>query len=909
MELENNDNITPMMQQYLDIKRQYQDSLLFYRMGDFYELFFNDAIIAAKELDITLTKRGKHQNQHIDMCGVPWHSYEGYLNKLIKLGYKVAICEQMENPIDAKKRGYKAVVRREVVRIVTPGTLIEDSLLKSKEANYLLSIILDGEKIAIAWADISTGEILCLNDNKLSLNYHLAIINPGEILISEKSLKDDFINKTLFDYKNRITEQVDSLFDLNKTTEKLKNFFKVISLDSFGEFSNLTIRALGSLLEYITITHKNHTPRLNHPKEIKSNQFMIIDPATQKNLEIFTNLSGEKKSSLIDIIDYTVSNSGARLLRNYLNHPLLSVYAINQRLDLVDFFKNNNDLRENIRDCLKIMPDLERSLSRICIDHGGPIDLKNIFLALTSANTIANFLAALCANEKVPELLENILPSLTRNNFIALNLFAALNEEVPRFTRDGNFIKSDYNNELLEFRLLKDNAQIAINNLRDKYREITGITTLKIAHNNVFGYFVEVSPANSAKMNEREDNIFIHRQTLGSGVRYVTIELKELESKIVNAKEEALKLEEIIFLELVNEIKKYSSSLADLGANLAFLDVITSFANLALAKNYTRAFIDESTVFMIEEGRHPVVENICNNKNQIDFIANDCDLSDKQRLWLLTGPNMAGKSTFLRQNALIALLAQIGSFVPAKKAYIGIVDRLFSRVGASDDLAKGHSTFMVEMIETAIILNQATKKSLVILDEIGRGTSTYDGLAIAWSVIEHLHNHNKSRTLFATHYHELTELNAQLAYLVCYTMKVEEWEKDVIFMHKIIPGTAARSYGVHVAKLAGLPKTTIKRANEILNELEKTKHNYPAKLLVDNLPLFANQTNTRNISSKSDEGNNNYKEQLSLANNEINNLLVNKIKAVNIDELSPKEALDIMYELKNFTKNLEEVNG
>jgi DNA mismatch repair protein MutS len=857
---------TPMMQQYLGVKAAHKDCLLFYRMGDFYEMFFDDAVIASKVLDIALTKRGKHDGDDIAMCGVPYHACDAYLHKLIDSGYKVAVCEQMESPEEAKKRGYKAVVRREVVRIITAGTLIEDALLDARESNYLAALAEISGKMALAWIDISTGEFRVCPTSRSALPAELARLSPKELLLADKLFVDGELSPILREYRAALSPQAASLFDVSKTENKLMAFYGVKSLDAYGKFASAEISACGSLIEYVELTQKGALPRLNPPQQFSSKNFMVIDAATRRNLEIVTTMSGDKKSSLLSIIDKTITAAGGRLQLNNLSTPFAHATPINKKLDGVQFFIDNQQVRNDIREILSRVPDIERALSRICMEKGSPKDLVAIRDGLAESTIIAETLE-FSGSEGLPEIIRDYLRDFGSHDKIIGKMREALNDEVGVLARDGGFVRSGYHPKLDELRELSNNGRDKVAALRDSYREETGINTLKITQNNVLGYFVEVTPNQSDKIT---DSKFFHRQTLSTAVRYTTEELRRLESDIINAKEHAIKLELVIFDDLVSDIKRESNAIAMAAHSIAAIDVLSALAHLAEEKNYVRPYVDDSLEFRIKGGRHPVVENSLGS----EFINNGCDLAQNQRLWLLTGPNMAGKSTFLRQNALIAIMAQIGSFVPASEAHIGCVDKVFSRVGASDDLARGRSTFMVEMVETASIINQATEKSLVILDEIGRGTATFDGLSIAWSVVEHLHNRNKCRSLFATHYHELTSLTEKLAALTCYTMKVKEWEGNVIFLHEVIAGAADRSYGIHVAKLAGLPSSVTTRAEQILKELQESKTGKITIKMVDDLPLFASAANSQP--------------------SEIEKILGD----TNIDDLSPREALELVYRLK-----------
>lgn len=870
---------TPMMQQYLATKAEYQDCLLFYRMGDFYELFFEDAIIASQTLDIALTHRGKHNGEDIAMCGVPERAYEPYLHKLISAGHRVAVCEQMEKPEEAKKRGYKAVVRREVVRIITPGTIIEDSLLDARDTNYLASLVRMGGELSLAWIDISTGEFNVSTTSDGALAADLARLNPKEILLADKLFVDSDLSAILREHRQALTPHAANIFDYLRTENRLKTFYGVSELSGFGDFSRAEIAACGSLIEYVELTQKGNNPRLEIPKQFKSNNFMAIDSATRRNLEINLTLSGSKKGSLLSVIDYTITGSGARLLSRHISAPLASPASINNRLDIVQFFAENEYVRDNVREVLKRVPDIERALSRICMNKASPRDLAAIRNGLYEATMLAEILEF--CGIPLPSGLVIYLRELGSHDQLLSILREALKGEITSgLAREGGYIADGYHSKLDEMRGLRDNGNEQIIRLREQYRHETEVSTLKIIHNNVLGYFVEVTPSNSDKIT---DTKFIHRQTLGSAVRYTTEELRNLENNILGARDHVLRLEMMLFEELRLEIEKSADTIYLAAQAISGIDVAAGFGELAMVRNYTRPKVDESQTFIIKDGRHPVVESEIGADLKDGFVKNSSDFSKEQKLWLLTGPNMAGKSTFLRQNALIAILAQIGSFVPADSAHIGIVDKIFSRVGASDDLARGRSTFMVEMVETATILNNATQKSLVILDEIGRGTATHDGLSIAWAVMEYLHNTIRCRGLFATHYHELTSLKEQLPSLACYTMKVKEWQGKVIFMHEVVKGAGDRSYGIHVAELAGIPAVVTKRARKVLEVLQETDGGSAREKLTGELPLFAVQKEVAEI-----------QEPIIVEANPV----ISEIESANIDDMSPKEALEFLYRLK-----------
>ncbi len=858
-----------MMQQYLAIREAHQGYLLFYRMGDFYELFFDDAVKAAEALDIALTRRGKHLEQDIPMCGVPVHSYEPYLQKLIKKGFKVAVCEQMEPPELAKKRGAKSVVKREVTRIITPGTLTEDALLDAKNQNYLVAIAEAGGKLGLGWVDISTGEFRVTTTSRAALVAELARLNPKEILLPDRLLDDKALYASLSDWRQNLTPHVASFFDAARAERKIKDYFKVASLEAFGTFSQSEVGACGALLEYLALTQIANLPRLEAPKKIESHDFMLIDGATRRNLELTATLAGEYRGSLLSVINYTVSSMGARLLASHLSSPLLNPEAIKYRLDAVEYFTHHSSIRADVRDHLRQVPDIERALSRLCVARGGPRDMLAIRQGLQEATNIASLLT-FAPKAEVPPAVQQALAQL--GNFDGLlNVFErALADEVPLQARDGGFIREGFDPTLDSMRHIRADATEMKLALRDKYRAESGIDKLKLAQNNIIGMYLETSATNADKI----PHYFVHRQTMAGAMRYSTPELKELESKIINAEGNALARELSLFEELVAQVVASAEQLSLCAQGIAQLDVASSLAQLAVEKNYVRPKVDNSLEFNLTAARHPVVEHSLAASGQ-PFIGNGCDLSGQQRLWLITGPNMAGKSTFLRQNALITILAQMGSFVPATSAHIGVVDRLFSRVGAADDLARGRSTFMVEMVETATILNQSTNRSLVILDEIGRGTATFDGLSIAWAVMEYLHDKTACRTLFATHYHELTTLSTRLSALACYTMKVKEWQGEVIFLHEVAQGAADRSYGIHVAKLAGLPPAVIQRAEEVMENLEKSESADKVSKLANDLPLFTSMPPTPELDA-----------------------LREKLASLEPDSLTPRAALDILYQLK-----------
>ncbi len=865
---------TPMFAQYFEIKQAHPDCLLFYRMGDFYELFFEDAITAAAALDITLTKRGKQAGEDIPMCGVPVHAHEAYLQRLIRQGFKVAICEQVEAPADAKKRGAKALVRRDVVRIITPGTLTEEALLESRAPNYLAALAGAQGDLALAWLDISTGDFAVTALEQASLGAELARLSPGELLLSERLIEEPALFELLAEWTAALTPLPGSRFDSGRAERRLSALFGVASLDAYGAYGRAALAACGALVDYVDLTQKGKCPRLAPPRIVESGSTLSIDAATRRNLELTQSLSAECTGSLLAVIDLTVTGAGGRLLLARLSQPLTDPGSINERLDGVAFFVEKPALRERSREALARVPDIERALSRLTVGRGGPRDLGAIRDGLAGIPGLRRLISDDGGMGTLAPAVDRALVDLGHHEPLADRLANALVPEPGLFARDGNFIAKGHAVQLDELLVLRDESRRFVLNLEARYREETGIASLKIRHNNVLGYFVEVTPTHAEKIAEP----FIHRQTLASAVRYATVELGELEDKIRSAAEKALALELELFADLVGEVTARADEIALAALALAALDVATALAELAVGRDYVRPVVDDSLAFEVEAGRHAVVEAI-GDASGAAFVANHCDLGEDARLWLLTGPNMAGKSTFLRQNASIVILAQMGSFVPASRAHIGVVDRLFSRVGAADDLARGRSTFMVEMIETAAILNQAGPRALVILDEIGRGTATFDGLSIAWATVEHLHAVNRCRALFATHYHELTALAASLEALACHTMRVKEWKGDVVFLHEVAPGTADRSYGIHVAQLAGLPGTVIVRAEEVLGALEKGEQAGSLAALADDLPLFASAAPQPAAARGPSAA-----EAL--------------LAEVNADELSPRDALELIYRLK-----------
>jgi DNA mismatch repair protein MutS len=874
---------TPMMEQFLDLRGQAPaDALLFYRMGDFYELFFDDAVRAAAALDIALTKRGEHQGEPIPMCGVPAATAEAYLARLIKAGFKVAVGEQTEDPKAAKARGgSKAVVRREITRVVTPGTLTEDSLLDPRSSNRIAALArLASGEAAIAWAEVSTGEFMVSAVSAQTVAAELAAMSPAELLVEESQ----FGEAAGFTQRTTLTPLPRAKFDVASAERQLKAQFGVQELTAFGDFSKAERSALGALLDYLALSQAGAPAKLAPPRQAREGSVLAIDPATRASLEIDRTLSGERKGSLLDAIDRTVTAPGARGLAERLARPLTDAKQIEARLDAIAWFEREAPARRDLRDRLRTAGDAERALSRLLLGRGGPRDLKSLSGALLEGEAIASRLL----DEKLdtpPELMQAALAALTLADKAELaelvqDLERAVVDEPPLLARDGGFIAEGWLPALDETRQLRDASRRIVAGLQQTYAEASGVSGLKVKHNNVLGYFVEVTAKHADTL--MGDDSFIHRQTMANAVRFTTTELAELESKIASAAERALAMEIEAFAQLRDRVEAQTAPIRAAARALAEFDVTAALAEWAEETQACRPQVNDSFTFSITGGRHPVVERSLERNGEGRFTPNSCQLDgsgeNAPRLTFITGPNMAGKSTYLRQNALILMLAQAGCYVPAEAAEIGIADRLYSRVGAADDLARGRSTFMAEMIETAAILNQATPRSFVILDEIGRGTATFDGLSIAWAAAEHLHEINQCRALFATHYHELTRLAEDLDAAGNASLKAKEWKGELVFLHEVGPGAADRSYGIEVARRAGLPRKAVSRAQSILKRLESD--NAPSAAL-DTLPLFA-------VAEPEPEP--------------LVSAVEERLGHVDADGLSPREALDLVYELKGLTK-------
>jgi DNA mismatch repair protein MutS len=879
---------TPVMEQYLEIKAANPDCLLFYRMGDFYELFFEDAEVASHALGIVLTKRGKHLGRDIPMCGVPVHRADEYLHRLIAAGHRVAVCEQIEDPAEARRRGGKSVVRRDVIRLVTPGTLTEDTLLDPRRNNYLLAIARargsgpEESRFALAWIDISTGEFRLAECNRAGLAAEIARLDPSEIILSDALYGDAELAPYLRSLP-AVRPLARDLFDGATAERRLADYFGLSTTHGFGALSRLELTAAAACASYVERTQIRARPPLSPPVREQQGTTLQIDQATRSNLELVRTLSGERRGTLLAAIDRSVTAAGSRLMAQRLAAPLTSPQAIARRHDAVEFFVTEAAVRTDLRARLNAAPDLSRALARLVVGRGGPRDLAAVRDGILAAAALAGKLEQATNTPDEPARATKALRG--PDPALADKLSAALADELPYLKRDGGFVRASYDAALDEARALRDKSRRVIAALQARYAEMTAVRALKVRHNNVLGYFVEVTAAHGDRLLAAPlSATFIHRQTLAGQVRFTTTELGELEAKIASAAERALGIELATFDALAAAVAAAAPAIKAAAEALAALDVASALAEIAVERQYARPQVDHSLDFTIEAGRHPVVEQTLAGEGG-PFVANDCDLSPpaadcEGRIYLLTGPNMAGKSTYLRQNALIAILAQMGSFVPARGAKIGAVDRLFSRVGAADDIARGRSTFMVEMVETAAILNQAGPRSLVILDEIGRGTATFDGLSIAWATIEHLHETNRCRALFATHFHELTALAARLPRLFNATMRVKEWQAEVVFLHEVVAGAADRSYGIQVAKLAGLPAAVIERAKAVLAKLEADDRSAPRGF--DDLPLFAAAPKPSPVGPR----------EASLER------LLAALTELHPDEISPRNALEALYALK-----------
>ena len=862
-----------MMAQYLTLKAEAPDCLLFYRMGDFFELFFDDARIAAQILDIALTGRGEHDGERIPMCGVPVHAADAYLARLIRAGQRVAIAEQVETPAQAKARGGKTLVARAIVRVVTAGTLTEEVLLDGKAANWLVALAKAGDRVGYAAADISTGAMELGEVGADQIEAELARLNPKEIVTPAKAGTQGMQTSDSWapTFAGMTVERESRSFDSARGEARLKTLHGVATLDGFGSFGRCELAAAGGLLAYLDHAGKGALPFLGPPTRRLASDHMAIDAATRDSLELTVSTGGTRAGSLLDCIDRTVTSGGARCLAMDLSAPLTDRAHIGARLDLVDHYAEDSARRAAMRETLRRMPDIARALGRLSAGRGSPRDLGALRDGLSGTWTLGE---RLVRTDRAPALLTRLAPDLSGHGALIDMLTRALVPDPPIDAANGGYIAAGYDAALDALRETGGSGRREIAALEARMRVATGVGSLRIKHNNVLGYHIEV-PARAADPLMRADSGFTHRQTLAGVVRFNSPELHEAASTVGQAGAHALAAEAAHLEELTALAVAQAPAICRTAEALARLDVASALAERAVEGGWCRPSLVEHPCLEIEGGRHPVVEAAV-GKSGGRFVANDCRLSADDRLWLVTGPNMGGKSTFLRQNALIAVLAQAGCYVPATSATLGIVDRLFSRVGASDNLARGRSTFMVEMVETAAILAQAGPDSLVILDEVGRGTSTYDGLAIAWAVVEAVHEVNRCRCLFATHYHELTRLAEKLPALSLHHVRAREYKGDLVLLHELAEGPADRSYGIAVARLAGLPPPVVARAKAVLAKLEAGRAATGGLAAgLDDLPLFAN-----------------------LVEPAVSDPLKDALDAIHPDALSPREALEALYRLK-----------
>jgi len=867
------------MAQYLAAKAEHPDALLFFRMGDFYELFFEDAEKASSAVGITLTKRGQHGGEPIPMAGVPWHQAENYLSKLIRAGFKVAVCEQLEDPAEARKRGGKTIVQRGVVRVVTPGTLTEEGLLDARAANRLAAVAFAGDGVAIAWADVSTGAFETRSLRREQVEEEIAALAPAELLAVD--IDAPFVTEVARIAGATLTMRPAVKADAKAAARRIKAVFEVAALDGFGDFTGPELSAMGLLIDYVELTQAGAAPRLIPPRRNAERAFMAIDAATRAALEIERTVRGGREGSLLGCVDRTVTPAGGRMLAERISRPLTDVAAINARLDAVQFFLETCERRDGVRGELRAAGDIARALTRLALGRGGPRDLACLRDGLGAGDRAAA--RCLAGGGEAPAEITAACEALAlsahaESAALAQTLAHALASDLPLLARDGGFIAPGFDAMLDDARALRDDSRKIIAALQATYAEETGIPGLKLKHNNVLGYHIDATTKQAEALMAPPLNArFIHRQTNAGSVRFTTTELAELDAKIARAGDTALARELALFKEFAASVAALETQIRTAAEALASLDVAAGLAAWADETGATRPTIDETVALLAEGARHPVVEEGVRRDGQ-GFTPNDARLDGEgrsgPRLLVVTGPNMAGKSTYLRQIALLAVLAQAGSYVPAKKLRLGVVDRVFARVGASDDLARGRSTFMTEMVETAAILNQAGARALVVLDEIGRGTATFDGLAIAWAVAEHLHEANRCRVVFATHYHELTRLAEKLDAGANAHLRAREWKGDLVFLHEVAPGAADRSYGIQVAKLAGLPKSAVERARAVLQRLEASGGSTRLEI-ADELPLFAQVIEQHAPSA-----------------------LEAALADIDPDQLSPKEALELLYKLK-----------
>ena len=850
--------VTPMMAQYLEIKAAHPDALLFYRMGDFYEMFFEDAVEASKILQITLTSRNKGAASKAPMCGIPFHALEQYLFKLTRAGKKVAICDQVTEPTG------KGIVERDVKRVVTPGTTFDENILDSKANNYVSAIAVDGDRVAFAYADVTTGEFRVTElDGLKNFETELGRVMPAELICDE-----DLLGGNIAATIKRAGVVVFPFTYMKDAEAELKKSFEVKSLGVFGlEGKDLAVQVSGILYEYLKETQKTDLKHIQKITYYGLSEFMPLDETCIRNLELFYTTRGKKEGSLISVLDNTVTSMGGRLIRNWLMHPLLSKSEIDARLKKVEVFRSDSSLLRDIRETLDGFYDVERLLSRLSLGSGNARDLVAMKLSLGLIPNVKKILE---------DRIDGVSDSLVELNELVELIENAVSNEPPAIVRDGGMIKDGYNSELDDLRSISTEGKSFIKDLQERESKRTGVSSLKVKYNKVFGYYIEISKSNLDAVPED----YIRKQTLVNAERFITPELKEYEEKVLTAEDRIKELEYELFYEVRMEVVKKIVEIQRIAKAIATIDVVSTFAFNAEKFSYCKPAISENGELKIVAGRHPVIEQI---DTSLDFIPNDCSLDEESNFMLITGPNMGGKSTYLRQVALIVLMAQIGSFVPAESAEITCVDRIFTRVGASDNLVRGESTFMVEMQEASYILNNSTERSLIILDEIGRGTSTYDGVSIAWAIMEFIHDQIKAKTLFATHYHELIELADKLGRAVNMSAYVRENEKEgVVFLYKIIEGGVDKSYGIEVAKLAGLPVSVVSRARGVLEDLEN-RHIQKSKIAPDQMGMFKEARNHSGV-SKEDK-----------------TLLV-ELKAMDLNEMTPIDALKKLDEIKNRSK-------
>ncbi len=874
-------DLTPMMTQYLEMKKKYKDAILFFRLGDFYEMFGEDAKIASGILQIALTARSVGEGRQIKMpmCGIPFHAANAYILKLINNGYKVAVCEQVEDPKLAK-----GIVKREIIKIITPGTILDEAGLDKKSNNYLLSIYIEKSIAAIAFVDISTGEFYIeefdYNKNFDKIIDEIEKIQPSEIIMPESFNENKDYQKNLIErFKNSehsifVNFYSDWNYQVDVAHDKLVEHFRVMNMDGFGlEKKDIVICAAGALMNYLYETQKTLLFHINKISRYETSEILHIDSVSLRNLEIVeSNIKGPKYSTLYDVLDYTETAMGSRELKKWVKFPLTNIKKIKERQDIIQFHLDFSDIRENIRELLKKINDIERiggKLGSQSVNARDMIALKMTIAAVKELDEYIKTSGAALLKDKFSFLNPNI-------NTIYELIDLAIMEEPSISIKEGEIIKPAYSEELKKLRDINENGKIWIASLQERERKRTGISSLKVGYTSIFGYFLEVSKANLKSVPQD----YIRKQTLVNGERFIMPELKEYESMILGAQDKIKEMEYKIFIDIREKISKYIEDIQELAKKIAVLDCLVSLAMAAINNNYEKPEVNMTDIMHIEEGRHPVVEK---NLGYNEFISNDTNLDNNENLvMIITGPNMAGKSTYMRQVALIVIMAQIGSFVPAKNAKIGIIDKIFTRVGAADYLARGQSTFMVEMIETANILNNATTKSLVLLDEVGRGTSTFDGISIAWAITEYIHNQIRAKTLFATHYYELTELSDVLKGAKNYNIQVKEWGEKIIFLRKIIKGSTDKSYGIHVAKLAGLPELVINSANKILKNLEEANYTKDGKSKIAGFDKNIEQDNLFDFS--------------------INSQIVFELEKTNIDSIAPVDALLKLKELKDKLK-------